>query len=230
MWPQNPCSTQMWVEGTDNSFPAGSCGFWGFFSFFLNWFIYLATLGLGCSMWDRRFPGSGTEPASPALGEQSFNHWTTREVPRQLCFNAIFSVSLLACCGLRSASPQNPQGPRWNHWRNFTITNFFEGHQVFLVGLIDTLEEKSIVRTIRLPSLPSDSSQGIKTCALVCLTLGFFLHGSGCFSRFLPRIHQVQPFLNMPSDWQCSQQPWRTDGNHEWPPWICHCTLQVSIT
>ena len=55
-----------------------------------------------------------------------------------------------------------------------------EGHQVFLVGLIDTLEEKSIVRTIRLPSLPSDSSQGIKT--LQCSGLpdpGFLLHGSG---------------------------------------------------
>ena len=52
-----------------------------------------------------------------------------------------------------------------------------EGHQVFLVGLIDTLEEKSIVRTVG--TLPSDSSQAIKT--LQCSGLrdpGFLLHGN----------------------------------------------------
>ena len=27
----------------------------------------------------------GVEPASPAVEVQSLNHWTTREVPKQLC-------------------------------------------------------------------------------------------------------------------------------------------------
>ena len=51
--------------------------------------MYLAALGLGCSMqyyfscgmWDL-VPLPGTEPDFPALGVQSLNHWTTREVPR----------------------------------------------------------------------------------------------------------------------------------------------------
>ena len=52
-------------------------------------FIYLAEPGLSCSMqyyfscgmWDL-VPPPGTEPDFPALGVQSLNHWTTREVSR----------------------------------------------------------------------------------------------------------------------------------------------------
>ena len=43
-------------------------------------FIYLAALGLGCSMWDL-VPWPGNEPGSPELGAHSLSHWTTREVP-----------------------------------------------------------------------------------------------------------------------------------------------------
>ena len=50
------------------------------FIFFLNFFIYLAALGLSCSMWDLA-PGPGVEPGPPSLGAQSLSHWTTREVP-----------------------------------------------------------------------------------------------------------------------------------------------------
>ena len=49
------------------------------FEFFLN-FIYLAALGLSCSMW-ALVPWAGFEPWLPALGAQSLSHWTTRKVP-----------------------------------------------------------------------------------------------------------------------------------------------------
>ena len=61
---------------------------------FLCVFIYLAALGLSCSMWDLFSCGMRTlswgmwdlvpwprlEPGPPALGAQSLSHWTTREV------------------------------------------------------------------------------------------------------------------------------------------------------
>ena len=43
-------------------------------------FIHLAALGLRNSTWDL-FSRPGVKPRPPALGEQSLNHWTTREVP-----------------------------------------------------------------------------------------------------------------------------------------------------
>ena len=43
-------------------------------------FIFLAALGLSCSMWDL-VPWPGIESRPPALGAQSLSHWTTREVP-----------------------------------------------------------------------------------------------------------------------------------------------------
>ena len=49
------------------------------FEFFLNC-IYLAALGLSCSMW-ALVPWPGFEPWLPALGAQSLSHWTTRKVP-----------------------------------------------------------------------------------------------------------------------------------------------------
>ena len=35
----------------------------------------------------RIFLYTGIEPVSPALGSQSLNHWTAREVPREIFFN-----------------------------------------------------------------------------------------------------------------------------------------------
>ena len=46
--------------------------------------IYLAVLGLSCSMWDL-VPWPGMEPKPPALGAQSLSYWTTREVPEFWC-------------------------------------------------------------------------------------------------------------------------------------------------
>ena len=43
----------------------------------LNWFIYLASPGLSCSLWDL-VPWSGIEPI---LGAQSLSHWANREDP-----------------------------------------------------------------------------------------------------------------------------------------------------
>ena len=41
--------------------------------------IYLVAMGLSCGIW-ALVPWPGIEPGLPALGEQSFNHWITREV------------------------------------------------------------------------------------------------------------------------------------------------------
>ena len=48
-------------------------------------FIYLAVLGLSCSMWDL-VPRLGVEPQALALGAQNLSCWTTREVLRSLYF------------------------------------------------------------------------------------------------------------------------------------------------
>ena len=48
--------------------------------FFLFVFISLAASGLSCSMWDL-VPWPGIKPGPSASGVQSFNHWTTRDVP-----------------------------------------------------------------------------------------------------------------------------------------------------
>ena len=49
--------------------------------YFLNLFLmYLAALGLSCSLWCV-VPLPGIEPGPSALGVQSLSHWTTRDVP-----------------------------------------------------------------------------------------------------------------------------------------------------
>ena len=50
----------------------------GFFFFKFN-FLFLATLGLSCGIWDL-VPCPGTEPVLPSLGARSLSHWTTRGV------------------------------------------------------------------------------------------------------------------------------------------------------
>ena len=50
----------------------------------LKIFIYLAVLGLSCSMW-YLIPWPGMEPKPPALGAQSLSYWTTRKVPDFQC-------------------------------------------------------------------------------------------------------------------------------------------------
>ena len=67
--------------------PFGFCFFFFFFAlifwldrisvFFKN--IYLVVLGLSWGMW-YLVPWPGIESGPPALGAQSFSHWTTREV------------------------------------------------------------------------------------------------------------------------------------------------------
>ena len=48
--------------------------------FFKYLLIYLAAPGLSCSMWDL-VPWPGIKPGPPALGAESLNHRTSREVP-----------------------------------------------------------------------------------------------------------------------------------------------------
>ena len=64
-----------------------------FFLFFYETeiFIYLTALGLSFGKWVL-VPQSGIEPRSPALGEQSLNHWTTGEVWKQKYLKAISCV------------------------------------------------------------------------------------------------------------------------------------------
>ena len=64
--------------------------------------IYLAVLGLSCSMWDL-VPWPGMEPKPPALGAQSLSYWTTREVPEFWCLE----ISLF---GLQSFFLRQSQG------------------------------------------------------------------------------------------------------------------------
>ena len=67
---------------------SGLGGFGKVLVFFFNiYFIYLAMLGLSCSMrilscgmWDL-VPSPGIKPRPSVLGAWSLNHWTTREVP-----------------------------------------------------------------------------------------------------------------------------------------------------
>ena len=41
---------------------------------------------LSCGMWDL-VPQPGIKPGPPALGAQSFSHWTTKEIPEHKGFN-----------------------------------------------------------------------------------------------------------------------------------------------
>ena len=60
------------------------------FSFFSKYFIYLAALGLSCSIWVfscsmwNLVSRLGIEPRPPALGAQTLTYWTTREVPEEI--------------------------------------------------------------------------------------------------------------------------------------------------
>ena len=52
-------------------------------------FIYLAALGLNCSMQDQ-VPWPGIEPQFPVLEAKSLSHWTTREVPVSISCMSLF--------------------------------------------------------------------------------------------------------------------------------------------
>ena len=45
-------------------------------------FIYLAVLGLSCSIWEWDLvPQAGVKPGPPVLGLCRLSHWTTKKVP-----------------------------------------------------------------------------------------------------------------------------------------------------
>ena len=52
----------------------------------LKSFILFFCLFFGHTACGILVPQPGTKPVSPALGEQSLNHWTAREVPQELYF------------------------------------------------------------------------------------------------------------------------------------------------
>ena len=56
---------------------------------------------LSCSMWDL-FPCPGIKPGPPALGVWSLSHWTTREVPLSILFDAMVNgiVSVISLSDL----------------------------------------------------------------------------------------------------------------------------------
>ena len=96
-------------------------------------FIYLATPGLNCSMWDIQsslqhtgffscsmwdlFPWPGLEPGLPALWMQNLSHWTTREVPSLtfLDVSAICSPSFRAWA-VKACTGTAPIGPLQGTW------------------------------------------------------------------------------------------------------------------
>ena len=75
-------------------------------------FIYLAALGLSCSMWDLA-PRPGIEPGPPALGE-SLSHWTTREVPISFSYRLCLVLAVLrrcCCSGFSLAAASGSYSP-----------------------------------------------------------------------------------------------------------------------
>ena len=60
--------------------------------------------GLWSSMWDFSFLNKGLHPGPLALQVQSGNHWTTREVLRQI-FSKIFAQKVI--CKTKSFQCQN---------------------------------------------------------------------------------------------------------------------------
>ena len=60
-------------------------------------FVELCMWTLSCSMWDL-VPWPGIEPRLPALGVESFSHWTTREVPLLVPGSWTSSLQNLVCC------------------------------------------------------------------------------------------------------------------------------------
>ena len=68
--------------------------------FFFLIFIYLAALGLSCSIRDL-VPRPGIEPRLPELGAQSLNYWTTSEVPFLFITPATDLMSFRCCKGPR---------------------------------------------------------------------------------------------------------------------------------
>ena len=67
-------------------------------------YIYLCALSLSCGMWDL-VPWQGIQPRPPALGAQSFSHWTTREVPSAFSFS---SQNLAVCYFVVTYGPPLP--------------------------------------------------------------------------------------------------------------------------
>ena len=58
---------------------------------FLNIYLLGCTV-FSCGVWDL-FPWPGSEPWPPALGAQSFNHWTTRKIQSFLfCFASLIEL------------------------------------------------------------------------------------------------------------------------------------------
>ena len=86
-----------------------------YFFFFLI-FIYLAVLGLSCSMWTLRcsiwglVPLWGIKPRPPALGVWSLSHWTTREVPSLF----LEQLSKWLYCWFPNFNVKNIYNERWD--------------------------------------------------------------------------------------------------------------------
>ena len=70
--------------------------------------IYLAALGLRCSVWDLA-PWPGTEPRPSALGAESLSRWTTREVPESVNFLSVLyfhTLKIISCMSIKKACVQ----------------------------------------------------------------------------------------------------------------------------
>ena len=61
--------------------PGLKCCTWYLWSLLLHTRSSVATCKLSVVVCGIQFPDQGLNPGPPALGAQSFSHWTTREVP-----------------------------------------------------------------------------------------------------------------------------------------------------
>ena len=62
-----------------------------------NFFFFFLINSFDCpgsQLWHvgSSIPNQGLNPGPPALGAQSLNHWTTREIPELLFLNFLFSI------------------------------------------------------------------------------------------------------------------------------------------
>ena len=119
----------------------------------LFFFFFLAAPGLSCSTWDFQcgmwtfscsmwdlVPWPGIKPRPPALGAQSVNHWTIREVPSSVA-NV---VQLLSCIQLFVT----PWTAAWQASLSFTISRSL----LKLMSIEVMMPSNHLVRPLSSPS------------------------------------------------------------------------------
>ena len=90
-------------------------GLFFFFSFFLSFSLFLSFRPC-CAVCGILVLQPGIEPMSPALGAQSLNHWTAREVPTLTVLYLIFKFLNYISLSYESTAHHKPP-KSWEPWR-----------------------------------------------------------------------------------------------------------------